>query len=72
MYILTDEEMKALEELAIYYDEALEPCDPLDFQVRQRNLLLCLARTILIPLDEKREDYALDKIRESVHGVGLQ
>jgi len=38
------------------FHHACQACDPLDYQIRQRNLTYTLANYLLIPLAEYREE----------------
>lgn len=44
--------LKRLIELRNVYDKSLNVCDPLDFAIRQRNLLQSIAEFLIYPLQE--------------------
>lgn len=52
---MNKEELCEYEDLESYLVNALRICDPYDFQIRQRSLLLKLASIVLKPLYEERE-----------------
>jgi|HubBroStandDraft_2_1064218.scaffolds.fasta_scaffold74134_3 hypothetical protein len=52
---MNENELKMLEELQIFYMQAISVCDPIEFQKRQQGLLYSIAKILLTKLDEHYE-----------------
>jgi len=52
--MLNEEEVNILEELNRVYFQATMICDPIEYANRQKNLLLVIAKILLIPLDKHK------------------
>ena len=50
---MTEKEIAQLTYLKTMFEKALQVCDPLDHQVRQRNLLYAIASHLIDPLREE-------------------
>ncbi len=53
---MDEKTLKNLQQLEQMFQHACQVCDPLDYQIRQRNLLYTLCNYFLIPLHEYREE----------------
>ena len=60
---MDEKTLKNLQQLEQMFQHACAVCDPLDYEIRQRNLVYTLANFCLIPLAEYREEQK--KIEES-------
>lgn len=49
---MDNKELNKIRELRNNFDCALSPCDPLDYQMRQRDLLYAIAEYLVAPLQE--------------------
>lgn len=50
------ERLKQLEELKTKFDEAISVCDPIEYQIRRRDLLYGISIFLLNELDEYRDE----------------
>lgn len=53
---MDEKTMKNLQSIENMFQHACQPCDPLDYEIRQRNLLYTLANYLIMPLTEYREE----------------
>lgn len=53
---MDEKTIKNLEQLEQMFQHTCQVCDPLDYQIRQRNFLYTLANYLMIPLMEHREE----------------
>jgi hypothetical protein len=53
---MEEKTIKNLEQLEQMFQHTCQVCDPLDYQIRQRNFLYTLANYLLLPLMEHREE----------------
>lgn len=53
---MDEKTLKNLQQLEQMFQHACQVCDPLDYRIRERNLLYTLANFCLIPLAEYREE----------------
>lgn len=59
---MDEKTLKNLEQFEKMFEHACQVCDPLDYTIRQRNLMYSMASLMLLPLMEYRE--ALKKANE--------
>ena len=53
---MDEKTLKNLQQLEQMFQHACQVCDPLDYDIRQRNLVYTIANFCLIPLAEYREE----------------
>ncbi len=62
---MDEKTLKNLEYLETTFNYASQVCDPLDYQIRQRNLVYTLGNFLLMPLMEHRAELARIKTEEA-------
>jgi hypothetical protein len=53
---MDEKTMKNLQQFEQMFQHACQVCDPLDYKIRQRNLLYTVCNLMLLPLMEYREE----------------
>lgn len=53
---MDEKTMKNLQQFEQMFQHACQVCDPLDYEIRQRNLLYTVCNLMLLPLMEYREE----------------
>lgn len=68
-----DEKLKSnLEQLEQLFQYTCQVCDPLDYAVRQRNLVYTLTNYLLLPLTEYRQELAKKEAEEKTKQETLE
>lgn len=69
---MDEKTLKNLEQLEQMFQHSCQVCDPLDYQIRQRNLLYTLANYLLLPLAEYRAEQTKLKENQAVEYPNLK